>query len=171
MTEKIITSRRSFLGGLLSVMAAPAIVSMTNIMPVKLMAWQKSHWVTITGTDAYGKLLIERIMVPENGEGLNMEIYNTGWDKAKTLFKVVDRVSWNDDLSKGLGFSKPEAWDFGIKLPNWTTEKKYHPRMEEGTLELPEQARNPELVNGIIRPSEYIGGDIGRPFYQEEPQD
>lgn len=61
--SKMIINRRGILGGLASMLAAPAIVHYGNLMPVKVMNPAYIQFL-VTGLDAYNNPLEEIINVP-----------------------------------------------------------------------------------------------------------
>lgn len=87
-------NRRGFLAGLLSAIAAPAIVKASGLMPIK--NYDVFHRVVLEGIDIDGSKIAEIIDVPETLiSGLNMDFYKSQCEIIRPKFKLVDSISWN----------------------------------------------------------------------------
>lgn len=97
----MIVPRRKFLTGFASLLAAPAIVPIASLMPVKpvlivpaaVSGWSfevsngQMRWATlmVTGTDAFGNKITERL--PGDGVAVSM-----------TSFRSIDKVTYDYDV-------------------------------------------------------------------------
>lgn len=83
-------SRRGFVGGLIGIIAAPAIVKYANLMPVKAIIIPESEEMyayVIHGEDYHGNIMRETISVPPKWAMSEMRNFvSTG------LFKRIDRI-------------------------------------------------------------------------------
>ncbi len=104
--------RRHLLAGLAAVMAAPMIVKIENIMPVKNT--DLYHLVRINGFDAYNNPVSELIQLREClVNGLDMAGYNRHLERIRPGFQCVTDISW----SKGLLRVKPFALNGDLSSP------------------------------------------------------
>lgn len=78
--------RRAFIGGLLGIIAAPAIVKATNLMPVKSMM-ERERWVAMTDNKRW---VLELSNETWNTEPIGITYFNFQQD-----WKVGDKVIFN----------------------------------------------------------------------------
>jgi hypothetical protein len=91
------TTRRGFLGGLLSALAMPAIVKASNIMAIK--NYDLRHRVMLSGFDTLGNAVTEYIDVPETlKDGLDMGFYTSQCEVIRPKFNLVNSITWNQAM-------------------------------------------------------------------------
>lgn len=97
-------NRRGLLLGLASVMAAPAIVRASNLMPIKPL--MEKHWI-IHGMNANGIRLTELV---ETYPYRNFTFGEPLWDSRHSVGKMVWYLGKAND--KGLRLTNPDRWKY-----------------------------------------------------------